>query len=189
MSFKYGELEDQIVDLCRGISPDFQKVDELIRRGADINAVAKDNPDDNILSDILYFFLFDEDYPRHGMDTQFGESMVKTVAYFLKNGFSVRKNNHRYGAKCLATFICTSFAEYMLTAVRLLLDAGARNAIVYSDENETTLNVIGGDISFQRVERDYHQANLLEACYQMILAVEEGKPYHGIDHYMKCYGK
>ena len=49
---KYGELEGRLIKLFRSGAPDFDAAEELIRQGADVNAIGKD-PSENILSEIL----------------------------------------------------------------------------------------------------------------------------------------
>lgn len=205
LDYGYGELEDQIVSLFRHYPPDFAKAEELLCRGANLNARSGKDPDDNMLSEILCGYWncegcdLPEAYMQHDIEREAGKhgqnreapigaSMVRIVRFFLDHGFSVSADQGRRGAQCLAMLVVSTFDSAMLEAARLLLDAGAKNVIAY--DGEKAIDAVGMEGSFQGcVAHDQPLANLYEAFYQMLLALDEGRPYQGVDDYTACYGK
>ena len=102
IDYGYGELENKLIRLLRTGAPDFSAAEELIRLGADINAVGNDNSQ-NILSRVLKNYRWTEhadvssaapDYceEKHGDDCEHdrslasyrGQSMCTIIRFFLK---------------------------------------------------------------------------------------------------------
>ena len=55
---------------------------------------------------------------------------------------------------------------------------------------EELIGSLGTEISYQRVcEYNYHEANILEAAYQVFQAAKDKKSYQGIDSYEYILGK
>lgn len=203
--YGFGTLEDELITLLTCSAPDFQKAEELLARGANLNALPKNLYHDNILATILEEYWYSvfggmdefvqldihEENPRNyaRADELVGQNMVKIVQLFLEKGFDVSKKEGRYGAACLAALVTSTFDQYILEAAHFLLDAGAVNTI-YDDDGETVINRIAGAGSFQdNCEHDHHLGNIYEAFYQMVDAKDKGRPYQGIDFYQACYGK
>ena len=217
-AYGYGELEDQIIRLLRMDPPDFTAAERLIAKGANLNASGND-PDENILSEILSGFWqsesihmmeddefhdgygeYDdecsdnehkENYPeKSGITGRSGRFMVKIIRFFLKHGFDVHNNEDRYGAQCLYALVLSTFDANMIEATKLLLDAGAKNRSVDKNGDETPWDFIGMEGSYQDTCcHNHHLGNLYEAVYQIYQAVDEGRPYHGINSYEIAYGK
>ena len=85
----------------------------------------------------------------------------------------------------------TSSDRGMIEATKILLDAGAKNRTISlaADCDETPWDWIGSEASFQSAERHYALSNVFEAVYQIYQAVEDGRPYGGIDSYETAVGK
>ncbi len=209
--YGYGEFENELVELFCSGAPDFNAAEELIRQGADINAIGKDD-EENILSEILNGYWWsehddttsnacDDCDERHcddcehnrNLNPNLGPSMCSIIRFFLDHGFDVNKRDGCFGAQCLWALALSTFDRYMIEATKLLLDAGAKNRPISptsTDENETPWDFIGEEGSFQDTcENDHATANIYEAVYQVYQAVKDGKPYSGIDSYEMAVGK
>lgn len=199
--YGYGKLEDQLIDLFHSGPPDFAAAEELIRQGAAVNAVGKED-DENILSEILCGYWVTE--PKHtekedadsvrGDDgASCGPAMCEVIRFFLAHGFDVTKRDGCFGAQCLSALSLSSFDRYMIEATKLLLDAGAVNRTVSPDSTDiydTPRSSIGCEGSFQGcVQHDFARSDIYEAVYQVYLAAEDGRPYHGIDSFELAVGK
>lgn len=206
----YGDLGDKLIELFRSGAPDFDSAEELIRQGADINAVGNDD-EENILSEILGGYWWSEygdfsgtvsdacgenrrDDCRHScsLNPNLGASMCAIIRFFLDHGFDVNKRDGCFGAQCLFALTLSTFNRYMIEATKLLMDAGARNRTISpaSDQDDTPWSFIGTEGSYQGVcEHNYALANIYEAVYQIYQAVEDGKSYSGIDSYEMAIGK
>ena len=207
--YGYGVLDDQLIMLFRSGAPDIAAAKELIFQGADINAAGKD-PDENILSEILSGYWWTESgdeineecdgcendcdgCPQNqNLNPNCGQAMVQVIRFFLDHGFDVNKKDGRYGAQCLYALVLSVFDAHMIEATKMLFDAGAQNKCISEKEgdNETPWDFIGIEGSYQYTcWHDHHLGNIYEAVYHMYLAVDEGRPYHGIDSYETVCGK
>lgn len=199
-NYGYGDLENKLITLFRSGAPDFDAAEELIRQGADINAIGKDD-EENILSEILSGYWWsaygdpvsnacddcDDCEHDHNLKHNPGASMCAIIRFFLDHGFDVNKRDSCFGAQCLFALTLSTFDKYMIEATKLLLDAGAKNRSLSptsADPGETPWSFISAEASYQGAcEHDYAIANIYEAVYQIYQAVEDGKPYSGIDSY------
>lgn len=209
--YGYGDLENKLISLLRSGAPDFAAAEELIRQGADINA-SGNSDDENILSEILRGYWWSvrgdtipeacddcdeshcEDCEHNlNLNPNLGASMCAIIRFFLDHGFDVDKCNGRFGAQCLEALTLSTFDQYIIEATKLLFDAGAKNIPVSSlsdDRDHTPWDSIATEGSYQRTcEHDHSLANIYEAVYQIYQAVEDGKPYSGIDSYEIAIGK
>ena len=209
--YGYGELGNKLISLFRSGAPDFDAAEKLIRQGADINAVGK-NCSKNILSEILSGYWWtehgdtvcevcdccEEDHcgdceHNRSLNPNLGPSMCAIIRFFLDHGFDVNKCDGCFGAQCLWELTLSTFDRYMIEATKLLFDAGAKNRTISlksADEFETPWSFIATEGSYQGTcEHNYSTANIFEAVYQIYQAVEDGKPYNGIDSYEMAVGK
>ncbi len=206
--YGYGELNNQLIVKFKSGAPDFEAAKKLIVQGADLNAVGKDD-DENVLSEILsgYWWSEYDESPdnfcgdcekencsgcEHNLNPNLGQSMCDIIRFFLDNGFDVTKNDGCFGAQCLYALTLSTFDRYMIEATKMLFDAGAVNRTVSLNPNETETpwNFIGTEGSFQDTcEHNHSLGNIFEAVYQVYLAVDEGRPYQGIDSYEIAVGK
>lgn len=207
--YGYGELENKLIELFRSGKPDFDAAEELIRQGADVNAIGK-NDDENILSEILNgYWLYQQDYVpddicancddnycddcENYQNLNVGPSICAIIRFFLEHGFDVTKCDGCFGAQCLFELVLSTYDRYMIEATKLLLDAGARDRIISptsTDSSESPWSFIATEGSYQGTcEHDYSCSNIFEAVYQMYQAIEDGRPYSGIDSYELAIGK
>ena len=206
--YGYGELNNRLIELFKSGAPDFETAKELINQGADLNAVGKDDGE-NILSEILFGYWWSEydEFPdnfcdhcekencfgcQYNENPNLGQSMCGIIRFFLDNGFDVTKNEGCFGAQCLYALTLSTFDKYMIEATKILFGAGAVNRTVSLNPNEsaTPWEFIGTEGSFQGTcEENHALANIFEAVYQVYLALDEGRPYQGIDSYEISVGK
>lgn len=198
----YGELENCLIDLFYSEPPDFEAAEVLIRQGADVNAVGKDD-DENILSEIIGNHNWSkwEDEPdeednaseRGEANPRRCETLCEVIRFFLAHGFDVHRREGCFGAQCLFALTLSTFDRRMIEATKLLLAAGAENRTISLDSTdiyETPMSFIGTEGSFQDcLEHNHALANIYEATYQIYLALEDGRPWQGIDSYEIAVGK
>ncbi|MBD5100939.1 MAG: hypothetical protein HDT29_06815 [Clostridiales bacterium] len=197
MAYDYGydELSNKLIELFYTCNPDYKTAEELIKQGADVNAIGK-NDDENILSTILSNFglLGNDDNVENenGVSTvSLGVTMCDVIRFFLNHGFDVTKCDGRFGAQCLYELTLSTCDKYMIEATKILLDAGAQNCPTSLESDaETPRDFMGYEGCFQdSCECNHHLGNIYEAVYQIYQAIEDGKPYSGIDSYEKAIGK
>ena len=198
--YGYGDLEDQLLTVFLSRTPDFAVAEDLIAKGADVNAESK-NPDENMLSEIIFGCCWppeslNENEERTDFEEECnfkpinGQTMVKIIRFFLDHGFDVSKAEGWFGAQCLAAIVHSSFDAYMIEATKVLFDAGAKNIKTSSEVGEIPKDLVGSEGSFQDTFcRNHHLGNIYEAIYQIYLAVEEKRPYNGIESYEASCGK
>lgn len=209
--YDYGALEDKLIELFRSGAPDFDAAEDLIRQGADINAVGKDDSN-NVLSEILngYWWSAHGDFTNEACDNCYeaqcdncehnrnlnpnlGPSMCAIIRFFLDHGFDVSKCDGCFGAQCLWALTLSTFDRYMIEATKLLLDAGAKNRTISptsTDRDTTPWDFIALESNYQNTcEANHSTANIFEAVYQIYQALEDGIPYGGIDSYEMAIGK
>ena len=198
--YEYGVLGEKMIELFSKGAPDFEAAEELIKQGADLNAEGNDD-EENILSEILWAYwmsaheniISDDCETNHNLNPYLGPAMCAIIRFFLAHGFDVTKNDGCYGAQCLNSLAFSTFDRYMVDAIKLLLDAGARNrtlSLVTDDDDNTPWDSIDNEGSYQGTcEHKHSLANVYEAIYQIYQAVEDGKPYSGIDSYEIAMGK
>lgn len=209
--YGYGELENKLIELFRSGAPDFDAAAALIRQGADINALGNDD-ESNILSEILMGYwwathninLIDacdtcdksqciDCEHNQNLNPTLGSSMCAIIRFFLEHGFDVNKCDGCFGAQCLWALTLSTFDRHMIEATKILLDAGAKNRTISptsTDEDETPWSFIASEGSYQDVcEHSHSTGNIFEAVYQIYQAVEDSKPYSGIDSYEMAINK
>lgn len=99
-----------------------------------------------------------------------------------------------FGAQCLHALAYSTYDRSIIDATKLLFDAGAKNCSIWpnsDDEEEATpWSTISTKCSYtETCENDYAMSNIFEAVYQLYQAVEDGRPYGGIDWYGAATGK
>lgn len=202
-NYGYGELENRLIKLFRSSPPDFDAAEELLKQGADINAVGR-NDDENVLSEILIGYPnapLDEmlDYDDTDVDALHklipdpGLAMCDIIRFFLAHGFDVTKREGCFGAQCLFSLTATTDYRHIIEATKLLIDAGAINRTVSPTARNgdyTPWSSIEDEVFYLDCFTHAHSdANLCEAVYQIYKAIEDGKPYRGIDSYELAVGK
>lgn len=194
--YGYGDLGNKLFELFLSKSPKLEEAEELIRQGADVNVIGRDDYE-NILSDILSnsrWSTHDDfgDAP-YGNCQQAGPSMCETIRFFLDHGFDVTKRDGCFGAQCLWALTLSSFDRQIIEATKILLDAGAKNRTISptsTNPDETPWSFIAMEGSYQSTcEHSHSLGNIYEAVYQIYQALEDGRPYKGIDSYEIAVGK
>lgn len=190
--YGYGELGNKLVEVFLSKTPSLEAAEELIRQGADVNVIGRDDGE-NLLSDILsnarwstWNDLSDNCQPAK-------PSMCETIRFFLNHGFDVTKLDGCFGAQCLWALTLSTFDRQMIEATKLLLNAGAKNRTISpssTDEDETPWSFIATEGSYQcSCSHNHSLSNVYEAVYQIYQAIEDGRPYKGIDSYEIAVGK
>ncbi len=196
--YGFGALENELIQLFHSGVPDFEAAEDLIRQGADINAIGK-NDDKNVLSEILFCYPDILPEPRDDNNGVLRErssdsdsDMCAIIRFFLAHGFDVTKCDGCYGAQCLHSLTTTTDRTHFIQATKLLLDAGAVNRTLSptSDDDLTPWEAVGDEQFFlDCYMNDLSAGNDYEAVYQIYQAIENGKPYRGIDSYSLAIGK
>jgi hypothetical protein len=209
--YGYGELGNKIIELFCSGAPDFDAAEKLIEQGADLNAAGTDD-DENILSEILEGYWWSEkgdsfdddcddcedthcDHCEHNrnLNPNLGSSMCAIIRFFLDHGFDVTKCDDCFGAQCLRALTFSAFDRHMIEATKILFDAGAKNrptSPTSTNRFEEPWSYISTERSYQKTcECNYATANIYEAVYQIYQAIEDGRPYSGIDSYEIAVGK
>ena len=202
--YGFGELGNKLIKLFRSGPPDFEAAEDLIRQGADLNTIGTVSDDDNILSTILQGYWWSEfedqissDYvsPDQALNINpnLGPAMCSIIRFFLDHGFDVTKLDGCFGAQCLWALTLSTFDRYIIEATKMLLDAGAKNRPITpgsTDIADTPWDFIATEGSYQDCcEENHALANVYEAVYQIYQAIEDGRPYGGIDSYVAAFGK
>ena len=127
--YGYGELENKLIVLLRSGPPDFAAAEELLRQGADVNAVGKSNSE-NVLSEILdsYGCPYQDDAGKQDADwyAEPGAAMCAVIRFFLDHGFDVNRRDGCFGAQCLRALTLTTFDRFMIEATKILFDSGRK---------------------------------------------------------------
>lgn len=153
----FGKLEYLLLDECQKYPPDFEKIQQLIDEGADVNA---SDDDDNMLS-YLFFAYTDDllvDYlikngRKKEINNYQGDKIFdcrylpQIVRLFLENGFDVNKIANPggkypcpYGGTALADLAYAGGDEHCVEVAKLLLDAGIEKEKMVNADNESLKN-------------------------------------------------
>ena len=195
--------DDKDIDLAlikeaSKVYPDFQKMEALVKAGADVNAV---RDDENTLSEVIVCAYHDDEDEENegegdedaGKELPQNDSLAAVVEFFLKHGFDPSRDEGRAGAKCLVAITWSRCLSSKIPTLKLLLDAGCRNIPAWKDEPNpdegTALSCIGTEESYLRCcEDDIEGANTYEALYEILKAHDEGRRYSGIDRHFAARG-
>lgn len=174
------DIVQQLVAVFQCKPVDWGKFDSILATIEDINYFAEDD-DGTILSK---FLLWSECY-------HCGEAMPEIIRHFIQCGYDVTANNGANGVACLSELCWSSYDKYILDAAKVLLDAGAPvQTYIESADDHDVLDSINWKLAGAwDIDSDWAWANTLEAYYQMISAVKNGKDYHGVDSFEACIGK
>lgn len=118
--YGFGELENRLIEACRRCPPDMTAIEAILNEGADINAVSAKSGNTPLSAVILNYAA------EPGMD---GARLPDIITFFLEHGFDVARDEGRYGAMCLMNLIHSSNDDNILSAAKLLLEAGANPKI------------------------------------------------------------
>lgn len=172
MGRKQDTLTREFIDELQGESIDFNKCKSLLDSGVDINWQMPNG--ENILSDFIFDLYSD------------GENMLRTIIFFIDNGFDVGKENGEYGARCLQALCYATYDEHILQAAKALIRAGAIDIPV---DESTAFSIAATKESFYFVEKNYELSNLFEAYIQILNDLRMGNTNSGADLYSRAKGK
>ncbi len=185
-TYGYQKLSYELYDLFTSPAPDFEKAEDLIRRGADVNDQG-DDKEENILSDILYDFYPPED--ENDQYEEFGNNLVKLIQFFLNHGYDVTRQDGLYGAQCLNALPLKAYNKYLLDAMKLILHAYGDNIPVWDYSEGSPVDAMESERGYQYAESNYYLENILEAGCQIYNAIEAGHPFDGIQTFESAIGK
>ena len=203
-TYGYKPLSYELIKLFRSGAPDFSAAENLIHRGADVNDQGKDKKE-NVLSKILwgYWQTSTGDLEREecwdcerdlewckgcpiSLNPNTSSAMIDVIRFFLAHGFDVNRNEGWCGTQCLDALHLSTFDRSMIQAIKILLDAGARDV----STEDALLEAYGTEQNYQDVcEHNHYLGSIYEAAYRILLAVREGRPYTGIDTFEAAIGK
>lgn len=197
----FSKEESAFADLFRTDGIDFDAAREMLAGGVDINACETDEDgslDETLLTESLCgvlpginrYFNEEDAETRKAKGITVRDFMARTVSFFLENGYDVRRENGWYGAVALAEISYCAYPRYLADVVKMLIDAGARDGVVYQDDGSTALGMLGSILSDKVVlEGDSCGAMEGEALYRILERAEKGLPYKGVDNYRMIVGK
>ena len=173
----------KLYDVAREYPPDFDKMEELLKAGADINGMADEY--DSILSAVISGYAMGSEVARDEDDV--GKAMLKLIRFFLDHGFDVHRNNDMYGSDCVSSLVTATYDVYSLKALRLFLEAGVRVDI--ESEGSTAKGDLGTEAAYMSIEEDAYLETMFEIMYEMADRYSRGERWQGLDMYDKCIGK
>ena len=208
-NFGYKPLSWKLIKVFQNGAPDFAAAEELLQQGADINDQT-DDKEDNVLSEILRGYWYSgacnsptfENCPHEAMDyyhcprckhnsnPNVGESMIDIIKFFLRHGFDVNGNDGSNGRQSLSALALSSFDEYMIPATKLLLDAYGGNIPSMDGYEDYPKDAISAECSgAYPIDEKCEEGNNFDTVYEIYEAVENGRPYKGIDWFKRAVGK
>lgn len=194
----FNEKERELIKALYQKEPDYALAEQLIAKGANLNA--KENGEkyrDNLLSYLLFLAFEDVCFSDDMSDKEIvaannkvGELMGDLIDFFLAHGFDVTLEDDHYGASCLYEIALCAPKDFIIPLTKKLLNAGAKDGYPYVDDDyETVSQWVDFDASFRLLEDEPKRAMALEACYHLLIASSNGLPYQGIDCCMTAIGK
>ena len=94
---EWKEIDLALICEASKARPDFSKMEQLVKDGADVNAKLGDD-DENALSAVI----LDMENDDVGEDLPDEDSLPKVIEFFINHGFDPDCDEGRAGAKCLA---------------------------------------------------------------------------------------
>ena len=200
---KYRPIDKQLLDACQAYPPDFGVIKALLEQGADVNAVSANDPDECLLTDIIFdhpsisWMREDacarcEDETCDGCGLNYpdadGRYLPQIIQLFLEHGFDARS---RMGAMALVELTHCHRDRYILDCSKLLLSAGASPEMApYSDSNESALSAVGFKAFMAASwDKDPAAANLYELLYLIMEAKTEDRDYDLLEYHGVCVGR
>jgi hypothetical protein len=168
---EWKEIDLALICEASKARPDFSKMEQLVKDGADINAKLGYD-DENALSAVILGMESDD----VGEDSPEEDSLPKVIEFFINHGFDPCRDEGRAGAKCLANLTFTRCFASMIPAMKLLLDAGFRNVPTrdaHDLENAMPSSVISTEESYLRHQGDFESAKIYDTLNEMLMAKEK----------------
>ena len=189
MSDYWRDIDLALMREATKVHPDFVKLEQLLKDGADVNAV-ESNGEENALSNIIGGWCGAENYwEEHPIE----DSLPAVIEFFLRHGFDPTRDEGRAGAKCLVNLTWSRCLASKIPAMKLLLGAGCCDIPAWDDEHDPNdgkpISCIGTEASYLWCcQDDFEGSNTYEALYEILKAHDSGRPYAGIDRYCAAHG-
>lgn len=197
------EIDFALISEASKIRPDFSKMEQLVRDGADVNAIDGDN-EFYALAVIIkggcrVSCYGDEDYCATSNDEAAETAtLFAVIDFFMKHGFDPERCKGRVGARCLeyvAYRRCNDGTK--ISVMKRLLDLGFKDVAVDEDADGNAVEAsrpiwfLHSGISevFTSNCARLDDANVCAALYEMLLDKEEGRPYSGVNLWTAAYDK
>ncbi len=155
-------------ELCKE-KVDFEKCNNLINTGADINKMLPEGG--NLLSEAI-------------LEAK-GNNILTIIKWFLSNGFDVGTNDGTYGAACLQALCYSKEVTYIVDAAKELVRAGAVDVIHHKDR-KSALEL--AEIRLSTMDSDYCKVYYFEAFLRIMEALKKGITESGIDVFSMAVG-
>lgn len=183
----FNSEEKEIQDICASVNVDYERIDYLLKHGADANAVEirryENNTEDDeelllmqCLLDGTQSQRFDEEESKTARDLDFG---LKLIELFIDNGLDVDKYINQIFGEIQFTYDQKNFIDITKLLLNHLKDKSSLNL-------DVALKGIGIEESYNNcVEVDHRYANVLATIYEMIENYPDGKDpnkYFNCDH-------
>lgn len=96
------------------------------------------------------------------LNSHVGPTLCAIIQFFLDSGFDVKKNDGCFGAQCLHTLTLSTFDHSMIRAMKLLLDAGAKDREISPSADsigDTPWEAMATECDFQRICEHAHSVS------------------------------
>lgn len=168
-TFEFGKFEDELLECCLLNEPNFEKIEDVLAAGANVNAV--NEQDQNLLE-------------RFYRANQYnGKYMPAITQRFIRAGFDV----DRFGYSCIYGLVFSSYDRYIVDTAKILFHAGLR---LTEKELDEILDAIGSEESYQRCcECDHACENIYYTFYELVQRANSGKSFEDVMTWQDCIGK
>lgn len=158
--YRFGKLEDKLLRLCKANQPNYEKIQQRISEGANVNATGKYG--ENMLASIYRNQVHGKKFPG-------------ITQLFLNAGFDAGE----FGLNCISALVFSSYDKNIFLSVKLLLEAGADGG---ERKWDSLLKSIGAEESNQRCcEKDHKCENIYYALYEMVNSAHKKMPFDDIN--------
>ncbi len=171
---------DRLFSALAEEKPDFETAEALIRAGASLND-SPENGDKTSDATVLARLIM-------GTDAGKGARMLMIVRWALAHGFDVNGRDGLDGAAALCALAYSSADRHIVTAAKLLLEAGAKNLPV-EDADDTPFYAYEGEEGFYHENGNRRLCNLYTALCELMDAYESGGDWRLIDSFEAVQGK
>lgn len=204
-TYGYKPLSWELIELLRNGEPDFEKAEQLISQGADVNDQG-DDKEENVLSSLIQDYYQSRwgnpeqkvcsdceddgcESCEHNLNPNMGESLLKIIKFFIDHGFDVNRQDGNYGRQCLNALVFT-YDKCIIEATKMIFSAYGKNPIKWiKDEDSPVMWFSHEGDSLDMVHADHYLGNIYEATCSIFDAVEDGHPFMDIDSFEAAVGK
>lgn len=210
----FDSREDEFVDYACMIPPDFEKMEQLLDEGVDINAFSSSGGEleATLLSEVIenqYFCYldslysdeedenFEEDDPLYENSDEIlwqkasvqhpesAEHLMSVIDFFFNHGYDPSLFGGQFSAVCIRALLYYSYEKTILPMTMRFLDFE-----ISEEYRVSLLEDIGRKESYAKlVDNDPLNENIFFTLYEMTLASFEGRNFHDIHFYDAAIGK